>query len=522
MPQPGSRLTDVRPASAQPAAAVLTQHNDAGRTGANRAETRLTPANVNQHSFGKLFARDVDGQVYAQVLYVPGLDLPDGTTHNVIIVATMHNSVYLYDADDPFQQEPLWMARLGQSIELPDDNIGPPGYADIRVEVGIVSTPAIDLDSGTVYVVAASHDDAGYYHHIHALDLRSGQPRLQPVLVAASVPGNGDGNQDDTVVFRSNRQLQRAGLLLSRGYLYICFASYGDMQPYHGWVMSYRAADLQQMGVFNTTPNGQEGGIWQAGWGAAADEDGNIYVVTGNAEFEEEESNFGDTVLKLRGGDLALLDFFTPYNYQELSDRDDDLGSTGVMLVPGTNLSINGGKEGKFYVLDRSQLGHVSTRGSDDQIVQTIKAADGHIHGGPVYWSGRSGAFVYVWGENDYLKAYAMVNGRLSDLPVARSPERAPDGMPGGMISLSANGDADGIVWATHPAQGDANHFTRPGMVRAFDATNVSRELWNSRMVPDRDDVGTFAKFNAPTIANGKVYVPNFSGQIVVYGLLAG
>lgn len=499
---------------------VLTQHNNNARTGANLNETTLNTSNVNAAQFGKLYERQVDGQMYAQPLYVSGLLMPDGIRHNVVLIATMHDTVYLFDADNPLLAEPLWARSVGNSIALPDDNIGPPGYRDIIVEVGVVSTPVIDPASNVVYVVAALHEEDGYHHRLFALDLMTGADSMPSVEIAAEVGGTGEGTEDGVIRFQSNRHLQRSGLLLAEGRLFIAFASYGDMEPYHGWLMAYDPRTLNQLSVFCTTPNQGEGGVWQAGWGPASDERGSIYFVTGNGDFEPGKMSFGDAAVRL-DTELRLEDYFAPYNQQQLQDEDLDLGSTGIMLVPGTRLLVLGGKEGKIYILDADRMGHWN-RQDDSQIVQSFQAADGHIHGGFVYWSGTKGDMIYVWSEADHLKAFRLRSGRLETIPASVSQDAAPDGMPGAMLSLSAAGGrvGTGIVWATHPFIGDANHDTRHGILRAFDASDLSHELWNSMQMEERDDLGNFAKFNSVTVAAGKVFAPTFSNKLVVYGLL--
>jgi hypothetical protein len=562
---------------------VLTQHNNTGRTGANLEEIVLTTSNVNQQQFGKLFERQVDGQIYAQPLYVGNLTLPGQGTHNVVYVATMHNSVYAFDADDPQAASPLWKTSLEPSVPLPDPNIGHAspleglkqvldflvkhptslstllgflagevpgvdlsavlahfsGYKDIAIEVGIVSTPVISLEHNALYAVTFTKVGNVYAHHLHALDLTTGADKFGgPVRLEASIPGTGDGSVKGSVPFVSHLQLQRASLLLSNDVIYIAFASYGDADPYHGWVFAYHATTLQQMAVYNTTPNGGEGGIWMAGQGPAADNK-YIYLMVGNGTFEADASALGNAIVKF-SPDLKVADWFAPFNSQILSDADADLGSSGVLLIPDTNLLLGGGKEGKFYLLDREHLGHFNAD-SDSQIVQSFYISkDHHIHGGPVYWHGPNGPWVYVWPENDYLRAYRLVKGQLQTTPVSQSTTTDPvgvaggsPGMPGGMLSISANGSTpgSGIVWASHPYRASsALHDAVEGIVRAYDAADLTKELWNSKQNAARDDIGNFAKFCPPTIANGKVYMASFghgpvgtatpSYHLAVYGLL--
>ena len=263
---------------------ILTHHNDNRRTGANLNETQLHSKNINVGSFQKLFELPVDGQVFGQPLYVSEVDFPGLGLRHAVYAATMHNSVYCFDAIRP--GAPLWQVAVGPSIPLPNPSIGPAGYKDIEREVGILSTPAISRERSAIYVVAATLRNGIFAHHLHALDLRTGAALFGgPRLLAASVPGNGAGSINGTVHFLSNRQIQRAALLLANEAIYISFAAYGDQAPYHGWILGYSADTLQPLYVYNTTPEGEEAGIWQAGHGPAADEHGNIYVMTGNGTF---------------------------------------------------------------------------------------------------------------------------------------------------------------------------------------------------------------------------------------------
>ncbi|BCL77709.1 hypothetical protein ccbrp13_01740 [Ktedonobacteria bacterium brp13] len=549
---------------------VLTQHNDNSRTGANLREVQLNTFNVNSQRFGKLFERQVDGHIYAQPLYVGNVIIPNKGIHNVVYVATMHNSVYAFDADDPHAAAPLWHVSLGPSVSLPDPNIGPrsgllaalrllvsvllknplsifslfkqlgtqdlqtafslfAGYKDIVDEVGIVSTPVISLAHSTLYAVAFTKVGDVYAHRLHALDLATGAERFGgPVQLETCVRGTGEGSVDGVVPFIPHRQLQRAALLLTNDVIYIAFASYGDQDPYHGWVFAYNATTLHRVGIYNDTSNGSEGGIWMAGQGPNADSENNIYFMTGNGTFQQDGSALGGCFVKLQP-DLTLADWFAPFNTEALSQADIDIGSSGALLIPGTSLLIGGGKEGKFYLLNKDNMGHFNAA-SDSQIVQSFYVEqDHHIHGGLVYWNGPHGPWVYVWPENAFLRAYQLINGRFQTTPISQSTTTTPvgvpggsPGMPGGMLSISANGNTagSGILWASHPYRASAIHATVEGILRAYDASDLTRELWNSKQNEHRDDIGNFAKFCAPTIANGKVYMASFSRRLAVYGLL--
>ncbi len=509
---------------------VLTQHNNNSRTGANLNETILNTHNVNVYQFGKLFSRFVDGQVYAQPLYVPGVNIGQGL-HNVVYIATMKNNVYAFDADDPNAATPLWQANLGPPVPVAD--VG--GLTDINEVVGITSTPVIDIATGTLYCVAKTEEGDSFLQRLHALDIISGQEKLGgPVVIDGSVPGTGEGSVSGSIRFDPRRHLNRPGLLLLNGYIYIAFGSHEDNRPFHGWVFSYDAVTLQRIAIFNVTPAGWGGAIWQSGQGLAADDNGYIYFMTANGTFNLNTGgrDCSSCFIKLSTPFLALVDWFAPYNQNELNTYNFELNSSGPLLLPETNLVVGGGKEGILYVVDRSNMGHFQA-GSNSQIVQSLQITYGdHLHGSPIHWeSPQHGPLVFIWYEEDHLKAFNLINGLFQDItspttgllePIAMSTMAVPSGMPGGFLSLSANGSAadTGIVWASHPFSGDAHDFTVPGILRAFDASDVSIELWNSKQNAARDDVGNFAKFTPPTIANGKVYLATFSNQLVVYSLI--
>lgn len=514
-PGPDARPDTGADAGAEtPGVHLLTQRNDLARTGANLEEKRLNTSNVRNAAFGKLFVRRVQGQIYAQPLYVSGLSV-EGQRRNVVYVATEHNRVYAFDADDPAAAAPLWQVDLG--TPMPTDGLT---CTDLIPEVGITSTPVIDLAHHAIYVVAKTKTGDVYAQHLHALDLVTGEEKLGgPVEITAKVPGTGLGTDGTHVAFRPRYQLNRPGLVLSGGQLYIAFGSHCDRGPYHGWILAYGAATLRQTSAFNTTPNGQQGSIWQSGQAPSVDEDGNLYVISANGTTDLTTGERSMSILKMSAG-LNVLDWFTPYNYEPLNAKDVGLGPTGILLIPGTRLALGGSKEGNLYVLDRQRLGHYQPD-SNSQILQAFQVSHEHLHGTPVPWQGPSDTLIYLWGEDDSLKAFRLEGDHIDPTPVAEGSLDLPPGMPGGILSLSADGSrtGTGILWASHPI-GNANHATVPGVLRAYDAEDLTHELWSSETDPNRDRVGNFAKFTPPTIVNGKVYLATFSDELAVYGLL--
>ena len=394
----------------------------------------------------------------------------------------------------------------------------------------------IDPVAGTIYLVARTLEfKTNFVQRLHALDITTGAERPgSPVVIAATYPGSGSGSVNNMIAFDPWRQNQRAALTLVGNVVYIAWASHCDWAPYHGWVIGYNATTLNQSAVYNDTPNGDLGGIWMSGQGLAADSSGNLYLAIGNGTVDASGTiDRGMSLLKLTpsGSTLAVSSWFTPYNYSSLNSGDLDLGSGGVLLIPGTSLAIGGGKGGKLYLVDRDNMGGLSlSTNADTNIPQSFMAtsntySDNHIHGAPVWWDGPNGSYLYVWGESDYLRQYQFnwTNGLFNLPQVAQSPTHAPwQGMPGGIASVSANGtnSGTGIVWASVQLNGDADPNVRPGILHAYDAENVGIELWNSEQLSARDSVGKFAKYVPPTIANGKVYLATFSGCLNVYGLL--
>ncbi len=501
---------------------VLTARYDNYRTGVNSRELVLKPSLVNPYNFGKLFSRKVDGQMYASPLIVNGVDIPGKGKRNLVICATMHNSVYAFDAEDPTITTPYWRARIGVSVPVPNNffgnRYGP--YHDIAKEIGIVSTPVIDATSNTVYGVAFTQSGTGgpYHQYLFALDLATGSYKYNsPVAIKATVNGTGDGSAGGKITFDPMQHMQRPALLLANRQLYFSFASHADTDPYHGWVFAYDLTNLTKKRVYCTTPNGGEGGIWGAGGGACTDDKGNVYVAVGNGSFDG-LTNFADSTLKFgpSATSLTMLDYFTPHNQQQIADWDADYGSSGSLYIPGYDVVLSTSKLGIFYITKPTNMGGYNPV-EDSQIYQEVQATNGHIHGAPAYFQGADGDYVYVWSEYDNLRRFKFVGGKLDPNPLV-GPVRVPDGMPGAMITISSRIKNNGIVWANHPYSGDANPETRPGILRAFDAQTL-QELWNSEQNPAKDSFGNFAKFSYPVVANGRVYLSTFSDQLVVYGI---
>jgi hypothetical protein len=402
------------------------------------------------------------------------------------------------------------------------------GYLDFANNISIVGTPVIDVAAGTMYLVARYKLSGSFYQRLHALDVTNLAERANsPVTITASVAGTGEGSVGGTITFNPQTQAQRAGLVLTGGRVYVTWASHCDTSPYHGWVIGYNPTSLAREFVWNSSKNGGLVGIWQAGQAPAANSSGHLFVMTGNGTSDARTggSSYGNSFVRLNPSlSNPVVTWFTPYNVDNLNQYDTDLGASGPLLMPDvTNRIIGIGKEGKFYVLNSDSMGGFNS-GSDSQIVQSFVATAGHVHGSPAYYaSPTAGKLVYVWAEYDYLKAFSWNGSTLATTPQKTSTMKAPDGMPGAALSISANGSVNGtgIVWASMPYVGDANHALQPGILRALDANDVSKELWNSRMNNVRDEYGLLSKYNPPTVANGKVYMATASKKLVVYGLLS-
>jgi hypothetical protein len=449
------------------AVSVVTQHNDLARTGANTSETILTPGNVSSNNFGKLFSDSVDGQVYAQPLYVQNLNIAGGM-RDVVFVCTESNSVYAFDADTAGIT--YWKTNLGAPFV--------PSCSDLVPVVGITGTPVIDLDGGTLYVVTKLA--AGPSQKLHALDLTTGQEKFGgPVTITA--PN-----------FSASLEHQRPGLLLLNGVVYPCFGSHCDQGSYHGFAFGYNATNLSQLSVFNATLTGSQGAIWSGGMAPAADTNGNIYVMTGNGDFDG-VNNFSMSFIKL-SGNLSVQDFATPSDWQSLSGSDLDLGSGGPVLLP-PHYVVGIGKNGTMYLADINYMGHV---GNFTQSFAAGSQGD-TIGKSPVYWQGPNLQYLFALHANNPTKAFEFTGSNIITAPLGTSSFPQNDRCGG--ISLSANGTSNGILW----------EIGSDSKMRAYDAVNFPKVLWTG-------SVGTYAKMNCPTVANGKVYVGTAS-NLGVWGL---
>lgn len=506
---------------------VLTYHNDLARTGQNLGETMLTPANVNTNTFSKLFSCAVEGQIFAQPLVMASVAISGKGPHNVVFVATEHDSVYAFDADintGP-STNPLWQVSfINPGAGVTTVPKGDVGSSLISPEIGVTATPVIDAESGTLYVEAKTKEVTGtttnYVHRLHALDVTSGAEKFGgPVAVQPVVNGTGDGNDGaGHVPFDGLSQLDRPGLALVNGVVYLAYASHGDKPPFHGWLLGYDARTLSQVAVFNTTPNGSDGGIWQAGCAPAADGNGNLFVSTGNGSFDTNSpinfsNGLGDSVLKFSTTNaLAVVDYFTPYNQATLNSMDKDLGAGGVVLLPDSagsvahpHLLVTGDKLGNLYLLDRDQLGGYNAAAANAQIVQYLPGLTGGIFSTPAFFNNT----IYLCGQVNELRAYALSGGQIVTPPASQTAAYI---YPGATPSISANGTSNAIVWTLAYKSGS------PAVLHAYNASNLADELYNSSQAGSRDTLPMSVKFFVPTVANGKVYVGGENSLAVLGG----
>jgi outer membrane protein assembly factor BamB len=499
---------------------VVTYHNDIARTGQNAQETILSYSNVDSSSFGKLFTFPVDGVIDAEPLYLSAVTIPGKGKHNVLYAVTENDSVYAFDADNGKQ---LWHVSVLGKGESPSDthNCG-----QIGPQIGISATPVIDRESGphgTINVVAMSKNSSRYFQRIHALDITTGKEEFGgPATIQAKFPGHGDNSHNGNVVFDPGQYAERAGLLLLKHVIYTAWTSHCDQRPYTGWLIGYDESRLAQTSVLNVTPN--EGAIWQAGSGIASDGN-NIYFLDGNGTFETKldkkgfpiKGDYGNGFLKVstNGNKLRVADYFNMFDTVSESDRDEDLGSGGVVVLPAMKdadgksryLAIGAGKDENIYIVDRTNMGKFNPH-NDNAIYQEV---DGVLGGGEWATSAYYRGSVYFGPQGNNLMQFQFSDTRLSTSPHSKSA--ASFTYPGTTPSISADGSSNGIVWAIE-------HTDPVDVLHAYRAANLSNELYNSSQANNqRDHFGSASHFGTPMIVNGKVYVGTTNG-VTVFGLL--
>jgi hypothetical protein len=510
---------------------MFTYHADRFRSGVNLQEFALTASTVKSATFGKLFSRAVDGQIYAQPLYVANLTIA-AAKHNVVFVATEHSSVYAFDADGR-TASPFWKRSfINPSAGI--TTISKPANALISPEISISSTPVIDTSTSTLYVAVSTSENGSIVHRLHALSLTTGAEKFGgPIKIQGSVPGTYPALAvNGRVPFVPQQHLQRPALLLLNGNLYIAYGSNGDKLPYNGWLFAYCAAGtgvLHQVAVFCTSPDKGASAIWQSGDGPAADPSGNIYLATGNGAFDLNTGgrDAGNTVLKLalQSGVLVRLDYFTPFNTADLTANDLDLGAAGPILPPtqagaaAPSLAVVGGKDGKIYIVNRSNMGKFNSATNND--VQTLTLGNPEPTNGLFATPAALGTSIYFGEVNEPLERFIFSNGLLSTAPAAQTSTVFL--YPGTSPMISTNGSSS-ILWTLdlHAYVGGTPDGTintsGPAVLHAYDGSTL-HELYNSAQAGTRDQAGKALKFTSPTIANGHVYV-GAANELDVYGLL--
>jgi hypothetical protein len=497
---------------------VTTYHNDNGRTGQNLKETILTPTNVSPNTFGLRKTVTLDGKVDAQPLFLSGVSIAGGT-HDVVYAVTEHDSVYALDASTGAV---LWHVSTLTNGETTSDTHG---CGQVSPEIGITSTPVIDRTrgpNGAIYVVAMSKNSGGsYFHRLYALDLTSGTQLFGgPHTITATYPGTGDHSSGGNVIFDPGQYKERAGLLMISGKIYTTWASHCDFRPYTGWIMSFDANTLAAASVLNITPNGNEGAMWMSGAAPAADSSGNIYLLDGNGTMDTtltssgfpSKGDFGNCFCKIStSSGLKVADFFAMSNTVSESNGDTDLGSGAALVLPDLSdgsgntlhLALGAGKDGNIYVVNRDNMGKFDPNGN--HIHQQLTGAITGAWSMAAYFN----STVYYATSNDRLKAFTISNGKLSGSPSSSATNTL--GYPGATPSISANGSSNGIVWSYNN--------TSPATLDAYEAANVSHQLYHSNMAGTRDQFGNANKYMTPTIAKGHVYVGTPTG-IAIFGLL--
>ena len=501
---------------------VLTYHNNNARTGLDSSESALTPSNVNSSQFGKLFTVTVDGLVDGEPLYLSAVTI-QGVTHNLLVVVTENDSVYAFDADSGAQ---LWKISTLENGEAPSDDRG---CNQVEPVIGITSTPVISRPAGSngvIYTVAMSKNSSGdYFQRLHALDATTGKELYGgPVTIAAKYPGSGDNSSGGYVMFDPAQYKERSGLLLVGNTVYLTWASHCDIRPYTGWVMGYNAKTLAQTTLINVTPNGNEGAIWGAGAGLAADGTGNIFFLDANGIFDTSLNSggfpsmgdYGNAFIRLttKGG-LAVADYFEMDNGVQESTEDEDLGSGGIVLLPAMKdasgntweLAAGAGKDSNLYVVNRNSMGKFNPNNNNAIYQELAGALPGGIWSMPAFSEGR----LYYGPVNSSLLEFQFKDAKLSTSPVAQTSNAF--GYPGTTPSVSSNKGANAIVWASEN--------TNPAVLHAYNAETLV-ELYNTNQAAGgRDHFGTGNKFIIPMIANGKVYVGTTTG-VGAFGLLEG
>jgi len=508
------------PAAAEPIN-VLTYHDDIGRTGLMQLETTLTLANVNSTTFGKVNFLTTDGKVNAEPLYASNVSI-NSVVHNVLYVVSEHDSIYAFDADTGAQ---LWKSTALLQGETTSEAVF--GCGQISPEIGITDTPVIDRNkgpNGAMYFVAMSKDSNSAYHQrLHAIDLVNGTELFGgPVEIQAQYPGTGDNHQNGFVIFDPKYYAERAALLELNGSLYLAFTSHCDERPYTGWVMQYSASDLSQQSVIDVTPNGSEGAIWQTGDGLAADTAGYLYFLDGNGTFDTTldgngfpiNGDYGNAMVKLsNSGPLTVVDYFNMYNTVQESNSDTDLGSGGVMVLPDISISANkhlhlvigAGKDGNIYLASRDNMGKWNSSNNNNLYQELTNVLPMGAWSMPAYFHNT----VYYGGVSDHIKAFPFVNGKLTSSPSSQTSKTFT--YPGATPSISSNFAQNGILWAIEN--------TSPAVLHAYNALDLTQELYNSNQQGSRDQFGPGNKFITPMIASGKVYVGTQTG-VAVFGLL--
>jgi hypothetical protein len=507
--------------------AVPTYQYDNNRSGTNTNETILTPSNVNVSQFGRLNNFSVQGEVYAQPLYLPNMTI-GGTSHNVLFVATEHDQVYAFDVNSGQQ---LWHTNFlaGSGLQQIVSTVSSTDVdcTDITPEIGITGTPVIDTTTSTLYVSVETKQFnpqtqvKTFYQKLHALDITTGLDKVPPHNITALVRGTGGGSIGGTIAFNALLQNQRPSLLLADGQVFVSWGSHCDIGNFHGWLMSFNEASLTASGVYIDTPNEHQGGFWGSGSGPAVDAAGSIYSATGNGWFDINTGgiDYGDSVLRLTwsGSGIAVADYFTPWDQLTLDDGNTDVSSGGLVLLPDQtgsqypHLLVQVGKEGTIDLINRDNMGHYNSSG-DTQIVQTLPFIIGGVFGGPAFWNNNA----YFGGLHDYLKAFSFnpQTELLSTAPTSQSPEQF--NFPGPTPAVSSNGASNGIVWII-----ETDNYRNGGnaVLRAYNANNLSSELYNSQQNSGRDQAGLAVKFAVPTVADGHVFV-GAQNQVAMYGLL--